>query len=450
MIDRAMVRRMTGALRGDTRGNVMLMFALSLPPLLCATGIGVDYTNAMRIRTRLNAAADAAALTASSQGLMDAAPATARQRAIDVFKITLGTIPGLNLNLNDPSQFNVVVTDDSSSGNLRRVTVTFNGTSANNFAGLLGLRTLPVVGTISSMAKTAPDVDFFLLLDTSGSMALPVTRAGIATLKTATGGCAFACHSTNFKTARGANGVVGDYYSVARSYKLRLRVDEEGSAAQAMMKEAKAAAIANNVTYRMSVSRFAEKGNFPKRSFETLYSLGDDLDAAGLAASKIETSLYYGDGEPEKGRKNGDMDTASSEAFDKVNALIAAPGNGSGKSGDPPQAVMLIVTDGMRDEYRPGGRPEVAFDTAKCDMLKNRKIRIAVLYTEYLKEAIDNDPWSVNSTEGNVVNRLPSIETALQKCSSSGLYTKVTSDDDITAALSVLFQRAVATSRLTR
>ncbi|MDQ1229362.1 hypothetical protein [Sphingomonas sp. SORGH_AS_0879] len=119
------------------------------------------------------------------------------------------------------------------------------------------------------------------------------------------------------------------------------------------------------------------------------------------------------------------------------------PGNGIGK--DAPQAVLFIITDGMRDEQRPGGAPEVAFDTAKCDMIKNRNVRIAILYTEYLPDSMDGDRWS----QDNVKPRLYKVEPALKACASSGLYTKVTTDQDIYTALDALFQNAVATARIT-
>ncbi len=46
------------------------------------------------------------------------------------------------------------------------------------------------------------------------------------------------------------------------------------------------------------------------------------------------------------------MDTATdfTAAINGINGLIRTPGTGSSRAGDPPQAVLLIVTDGMRDE----------------------------------------------------------------------------------------------------
>ena len=64
---------------------------------------------------------------------------------------------------------------------------------------------LGVHGTSMSQATMPPNIDFYLLLDNSPSMALPATTAGITQMQNLTptqdggNGCAFACHqaSTN-------------------------------------------------------------------------------------------------------------------------------------------------------------------------------------------------------------------------------------------------------------
>src|ERR1700730_5649915 len=48
-------------------GNVAMMFGISIIPLLVAIGVGVDYGRVIDVRTKLNAAADAATLAALSK-----------------------------------------------------------------------------------------------------------------------------------------------------------------------------------------------------------------------------------------------------------------------------------------------------------------------------------------------------------------------------------------------
>src|SRR3546814_10144646 len=53
---------------------------------------------------------------------------------------------------------------------------------------------LTISGSSTSNAAKAPFIDFYLLLDTSPSMLLPSTSAGLSAMRAATG-CAFACHT---------------------------------------------------------------------------------------------------------------------------------------------------------------------------------------------------------------------------------------------------------------
>jgi Flp pilus assembly protein TadG len=52
--------------QSDRRGNVLIVAALSAVPMLGAVGCFVDYSNASMIRTKLQAAADAASLATVS------------------------------------------------------------------------------------------------------------------------------------------------------------------------------------------------------------------------------------------------------------------------------------------------------------------------------------------------------------------------------------------------
>src|SRR5215472_2536626 len=53
-------------LRRDKRGNVAVMTALACLPMIAAVGCVIDYTDAAMIKTKLQGAADAAALAAIS------------------------------------------------------------------------------------------------------------------------------------------------------------------------------------------------------------------------------------------------------------------------------------------------------------------------------------------------------------------------------------------------
>jgi hypothetical protein len=76
--------------------------------------------------------------------------------------------------------------------------------------------------------------------------------------------------------------------------------------------------------------------------------------------------------------------------------------------------------------------------------MKNRGIRIAVLYTTYLP--ITANPW-YNQW---IAPFSSSIATNMQACASPGLYFEVSPSQGISEAMNALFQKAVAEAHLTQ
>lgn len=115
---------------------------------------------------------------------------------------------------------------------------------------------------------------------------------------------------------------------------------------------------------------------------------------------------------------------------------MPTPGNGTNVANDTPQEVVFLVTDGLEDvnittdpytnscnKKLTGKRCQQPLDPAICTTIKNRKIRIAVIYTEYDDSALHTsngwyDSWiyPFNSTSTGSTSQ---IETNLQACASS-------------------------------
>lgn len=432
----------------DRRGNILMLFGFALVPLTFATGMAIDYGTAMRFQTELNAAADAAALSATSVTMMDKPLEVAQAQASVMFQVKANALPGIvPLNFNDAQQFTVSVTETSSSdkGYVRTATVRYRGQSINGFGGILGMRTLPISGSATAEASTAPDTDFYVMLDTSSSMSLPTTTAGINFLKskTVTGGdpngCAFACHQTNPDNRNivdDKNKVI-DYYTFAHNNKVELRIDAGKHAISDMVQNARAEAASNGAAYRFYIATFDRAANYRELTGSTP---SNDFDYVRAQANKAETVAVR------KGDDNWDRQTEHAGSLRKLNTAVTSdPGNGRRTPGDRPQAVLFLVTDGMRDEQA-YGRQMGAIAADQCAAIKARGIRIAVLYTSYTPESINYDGWSVN----NVVPLLPQVAPALRRCASDGLFFEVSTDGDISKALDILFQKAIETSRLTR
>jgi hypothetical protein len=72
------------------------------------------------------------------------------------------------------------------------------------------------------------------------------------------------------------------------------------------------------------------------------------------------------------------------ERDDAIISIMPYPGGGTRIAGDTPQEVLFFVTDGVEDEIVNGSRVQSLMDPSYCTTIKNRGIRIAVLYTTYL------------------------------------------------------------------
>ena len=91
-----------------------------------------------------------------------------------------------------------------------------------------------------------------------------------------------------------------------------------------------------------------------------------------------------------------------------------------------------------------GGRCQEPLNTTTCDTLKARGIKIAVLYTTYL--AITNNSWYTTY----IAPWRDSISGIMKSCASPGYYYEVDSSGSIGAALTALFQQAIASAHLTK
>jgi len=421
-------------------------------PMVFAAGMGVDYTRAAKLRTKMNALADAAALSAVTTTMMNQDDATAKQTATNMFNTQAALLPGA---IYDPTMLVVTITHPNGPGS-RTVTISYSALSQNSFGGILGSPTIAIGGSSTANNMVAPNIDFYMLLDTSPSMLLPATSAGLATMVTKANGCAFACHQTNLTYSSSNKELVCDssnkncidYYTVAVNNGITLRTDLLHEAVQNLTTLASSMSSSNKAKYRMGLFSFDKTFQQIWPSIVSLPNVDSNLSNVSNNVVNAKVLTYYMNNWVTNTNNDGDKGTAFSVAFTGIlGAMPLKAGGGTNYNGDTPQAVMFLITDGMWDETRPGGKPEGPIATAQCDAIKARGIRIAVLYTQYLP-ASASDSWS----KTNVLPYLsPTDQLApvLQQCASPGLYNQVTTDSDISAALAQLFQAAVATARLT-
>jgi hypothetical protein len=233
--------------------------------------------------------------------------------------------------------------------------------------------------------------------------------------------CAFACHESDTSP--------NDYYGLARKLGVTLRIDNLRTATQNVMTTAQNTMNSIKATYRMAIYTF----NF---GFNTIASLTSNLTYARTLAGNID--IY----EVPHQNWNNDEITNYDNAMSSINSLMPNPGTGAGT--DKPQEVLFFVTDGVEDENVNGSRQESLMDPGWCTLIKNRRIRIAVLYTTYL-------PRPTNSWHNSHIAPFqPEIGPTLQSCASRGLDFEVNTNQDISFALSTLFENAVQTAYLNK
>jgi Flp pilus assembly protein TadG len=466
----------------DRSGNVALIFALAAIPLFIALAAGVDYARAAKVRGELAAIADAAVLTGTTPAMMTQTTATAKAAVQAMFAAQAQLVTGLGY---DPTQLTVSVVDtQQTTATQRAVSVSYQAQVHNAFGAFLSQTQTSFTVTASAATSTAPNIDFYMLVDNSPSMELPATTQGVSDMVSQTS-CAFACHETNMADTE-SKGYVGygkiDSYTYAENNGIALRIDNVRDAVKSVATSAYATMTNNGANYRMAVYGF----NYNFSQFQSLIAttsanvatiqgnvsglipplMASNNNLAGNQTYLFPTgaSTYKSVALGDSPLPNDDAMTDFTYAMKQINAVMPNPGNGTNVSGDTPQGVLVIITDGVMDAslysstscnvsttvpysntYGSFTRCQAPIDTTMCATIKNRGIRIAVLYTTY--QPLTGQSW-YDTYVGPYISQVPAN---LQACASSPeLYQEVTTDGDIQTELNYLFQKAVTTApRLT-
>lgn len=440
---------------GDRRANVAIIFAIASVPTIYLLGMGLDFSSAVRRQSQLDAAADAAAIAAVTPAMMAQNSTVATTTATNVFNGKAVGLPGL---VSTPTP-TVAITNN---GLVRTATVSYTANVTNNFPVLLGNASWPISGSSSASSTVMPNINFYLLLDSSPSMAIAGTPAGITTMVNNTssqGGCAFACHESDPAADNLGNPGGEDNYALARNLGVTLRIDLMAQATASLMSTATTTASANGNTYKMAIYTF----DYAVSAIQGTPT--SNLTLAANEASAIKALEVYNNNCLTSSNCNDDTDTDFGNAMVSINSAMPNPGGGTNVNGDTPQEVLFIVSDGVEDKnltgswtcsvatlsYSGGTRCQQPFDTSMCTTIKNRGIRIAVLYTEYLP--LPTNGWYENGDGTSFQGIAPfqsQIGPNMQSCASPGLFFDVQSGGDISSAMKALFQQAVATARLTQ
>ena len=445
----------------DERGVSAMIFALFLPVLMLLIGGAIDFSRLLQLRMELQDACDSASVGAVgvNSSAFQAGIAMSGNGPIAIGSTQAKAIFNSNMPANIDLSGTVFTASVSKTNTVITSVSSVKSSYKSTILGLFvpALANIPINITSTSSATVPPYINFYLLLDNTPSMGLGATPADITALQNATnssiyGGdanCAFACHELDMPQS----GTGEDFYDLARDKNITLRIDVVRQATQNLMTTA-----TNTETlpkqFGMAIYDFGTDATLISATAPTAYqvsALTTNLTTAATNAGTIDLMTVPAQ------NYNNDEQTNSTSVLAGMNSII--PTNGSGMTAASPEEVLFMVTDGVNDGYGAGynngasNRRITPFDTTSCTTLKNRGVRIAVLYTTY--QPVPANSFFVSWVQqylpilqSNGTSSEGAVATALQSCATSGLYFEVSPTQGISAAMSALFQKVVSVVRI--
>lgn len=460
--------RAVSRLRRDRRGNFTILFALTVPLLVILVGMGVDFSIALSDKSRLDLAADAAALAAvntakswyaanSGSGLSESALESGAESAGQtqgqaVFNANVGStvlVSAPTLTLPLPGYKSTTMTFTASVNWTAQVTA--------HFGPLVGISTFNISGNAQAQAGLPKYLDFYVVVDTSGSMGIPTSATDQETLiannpdnaqeeaNGYAGGCQFACHFPGYQ---------GFVYTQENNIQIPLKLNSVNSAVKALLSTATATKVIAN-QFRIGIYPFivdpiqaaALSSDFTSTGVGSVTyaanNLANDLDAGSETNGVINQGM-------------GSGGTHFETLWSGMSPYLQTPGTGTSSSSTQPY--IILVTDGVDNSqtYTPstyswsgGSQPQVP-SLAFCTSAKAAGYTVAVLLIPYDPIV---DPETIWNDEDGVVNSListNSITPAMQSCASSGYFFSAATAADITSAMQTIFYQAVQAARLTQ
>ena len=436
-----------------------MLFALTAPALVVIVGMGVDYYVGLSDKSRLDTAADAAALAAvntaknyyaansggplSGTALASAAEAAGQLQGQKVFNANVGStvLTTLTLTLPPPTYNTSTMTFTAN--------VSWSAQAAAHFGALVGISNINISGNAQATTGLPKYLDFYLVVDTSGSMGIPTNADDQQTLiennpdnaleeaNGYQGGCQFACHFVGYQG-----------FNYTQTNNIPLKLNSVGSSVQALLATASATKVIAN-QFRVGIYPFIVNPMVaaPLSSDLTSTTVGSVNYVAGNLAN------YLDDG----GATNSAMGSGGTHfenLWSGLSSNFQTPGTGTSSSSTLP--FIILVTDGVDNgqiytngTFSGGSSPQVP-SLAFCSSAKAAGYTVAVLLIPYDPIV---DPETIWDDEDGVVNNLiatNSISPTMESCASTGYFFTAATSTDINNAMQTIFYQAVQSARLTQ
>jgi Flp pilus assembly protein TadG len=500
--------------RTDNGANIAVIFALAVLPVLAAVGCAVDYSLASRMKAKLQSAADAASvgsISVNSAGYTAATTMTANgsvaagvTEANAIFNGNASTFSGYN---------NLTVTSTvTKTGSTLTSNVQFTAQVPVIFMKILGWQMLTVTGSSSSGASLPLYLDFYLVLDVSGSMGLPSTAAEASRMQNISPdnyrqystGCTLACHfspqnsactdsgtqgyptnnyclgyaisrvsqsgyqnllTTNTNNPKGVqlpssmvSGLPNSLYSALPPVAncptdgtdscIQLRLDAVGYAVNQLFVTANATEKITN-QFRIGLYPFIQYLYSYFPLTSSINGSTTNSSTINYAAANLATLL-----DTNTNANLGSGGTHIDTALTSVNSLIASVGNGSASNNTLPY--VFLVTDGAEDPQTKGV-PNGSWSGSNHATVINPSTVCSPLKNRGIIVSVLYIPYQkinpVNSSFANdeddaANNNIPNIPASLQGCASPGFFYTANTPGDITAALNAMFNHALVEAHI--
>lgn len=457
----------------DSRANVTILVAVAAIPIFGMLGLALDYAGALAAKTRLNTALDAASLGAISQTMSeiqsgviaDTAKSDGETQGGKVFNVNAGPYAST------VGSLSIVV---GKSGQVITATSSYNATAASSFGRLFGIPTLRISGANSASLQMPQFLDFYVMIDVSGSMGIPSTDGEQARLAKINpddkseypGGCTLACHFTTYKACDGSqcqgfilsrqNGDVNTICTTPGTANcIQLRLDAIGVAVTQLLATAQATETATGLSnqFRIGIYPFIIQMNANYQPLST-----DLTGAVTTQAHKIPSLLDPGNSNNvpsiNKPWNQTDMGSGGTNLNNALNDMYetvpTTPGDGNSSTSTKP--FVFLITDGAQDNQIMhnsagawyGSNQATVLTQSYCTQLKARAT-LAILYVPYTEISNPNASFAGNE-DGYANANIPNISPSLQSCASSGFFYTANAPSDITNALQAMFANALNTA----
>jgi Flp pilus assembly protein TadG len=460
----ARCRELFQAFACASRGNVAVIFAFAIIPLIAMVGAALDYSRGNSVKADMQAALDATALMlASGSSASSMTPAQLNASATSKFMQIF----------NRPYAHNIAI---AASQTTQPPTITVSGSAAidTTLLAVIGIKTLNITATTTVNYGSSKVFSLNIVLDSSASMIVGATQTDVNTITNWVSAnwtrvkpgdppplypdghvppCAFACHDLGSQTTP-ADVAMGlqNAHAAGATTRFDVMISATQQLISALRTQSQQPQNSNN-SYLFNVM-----------SFDTsLHQWGASNMNFSAATTAIQ-SVTLG------------LDTYLSTALSSLITQVGQQGNGS--SASSPLKFVILVSDGLQSDrtgnqncsyrgYDPvwnwsdtcfnNGVYPNTIQASQCNQIKAAGITFAILETPYVP-LTGQDPsprpgygFPYEATVRHFIypngpNTASTVSQALAACASPGYYFQATQSAQIATGILSLTNKFLSNS----